>query len=105
MAKIRLSLDAAPTFNAPVKVPVPGGGTTPVQFTFKGRTKSDFQTFIDTLKGRDDIDVLMDIACGWELSDPFDKDHVEKMLENYIGSGLAVIQTYIAELTGARLGN
>lgn len=106
MAKVKLSLLASPTFKAVVNIPVAGKKAgEPVEFTFKARNKSAFKDFIEGMGKREDLDVILDIACGWELEDPFDKEHVEIMLEGYIGSALAIIQTYIAELTGARLGN
>jgi hypothetical protein len=39
MAKFKLSPD--PTFVFPVQIPVPGGDSAPVKFTFKYRTQSE----------------------------------------------------------------
>jgi hypothetical protein len=105
MAKVKLSLTANPTFKSKVAIPVPGDKSVEVEFTFKGRTREAFKTFIDGLQDRDDTDVLMDIASGWDLEDAFDKENVEKLTQNYLGAARAVIEKYLAELTAARLGN
>jgi hypothetical protein len=101
----KLSLNAVPTFKAVVSIPVPGDGFTDVEFTFKYRTKDQFKEFGESLKGCEDIDLLMDIACGWDLDDPFDATSLEKMLQLYMGAAPAVLQAYVAEVTGARTKN
>lgn len=101
----KLALTASPTFKSPVAIPVPGKKPVPVEFIFKGRTKSEFQAFVEALRDRDDVDVILDIASGWELDDAFDKDSISKMLDSYIGAARAIIDTYLLELTSARLGN
>jgi len=105
MAKPKFTLTPSPTFKAKVGIPVPGNGTTAVEFTFKGRTRDEFKTFIDELANREDVDVIMDIASGWELEDAFDKENVEELIQNYLGAARAIIEKYLSELTQARLGN
>lgn len=103
MAKITLT--ASPTFKANVPIPVPGGKTAAVEFIFKAQTKTAFKEFVDGLKDREDPEVILQITSGWDLEEPFSKENVEKMLEQYIGSSFAIIETYIKELTGARTKN
>lgn len=105
MAKSKFSLTLSPTFKANVNIPVPGAGTTPVEFTFKARTRAEFDAFTDGVAGRNDVDVLMDIVSGWELEEPFDREHVEILCSNFMGASRAAIETYLAELVQARLGN
>jgi hypothetical protein len=105
MAKPKFSLTANPTFKALVDVPVPGGKSAAVEFTFKSRTRDEFRLFIDGLGDRLDVDVIMDMASGWELEDPFDQANVELLTQNYLGAARAVIEKYLSELTAARLGN
>ena len=45
------------------------------------------------------------MASGWELEEPFDEEHVEKLLDNYLGAFDAIQTTYLRELTEARTGN
>jgi len=101
----KLSLTASPTFKSNVQIPVPGKKPVPVEFIFKGRTKKEFQEFVESLRDREDADVVLDIASGWELEDAFVLESVERMLDSYIGSARAIIDTYLKELTSARLGN
>ncbi len=77
----------------------------PVEFNFKGRTKDEFKSFIDTIGDREDVDVILDIATGWELEEAFGRESVELLLQNYLGSARVIIEKYIGELTAARLGN
>jgi hypothetical protein len=86
-------------------VPIPGDKATDVEFTFKARTRDQFKDFIEKLKDREDVDVVMDIACGWELDDAWSAENVEKLTQIYIGASKAIIEKYITELTNARLGN
>lgn len=105
MAKSKFSLSATPTFKSKVLIPVPGKQAEPVEFTFKGRTREQFKDFVENLKDREDADVILDIASGWELEDAFDKENVELLTENYLGAARAIIEKYLSELTQARLGN
>lgn len=105
MAKPKFTLNPAPTFKAKVAVPVPGSASADVEFIFKHRTRDELREFIDALSGRDDVDVVMSIASGWDLDDAFDTESIGKLTQNYIGSARVVIDTYLSELSGARLGN
>lgn len=105
MAKAKLSLAVLPTFKATVSIPVPGGKAADVEFTFKHRTRDGFKEFIESLQGAEDVDVLLDIASGWDLDEPFEKASIEKMVQIYMGSARAALDVYITELTGARVKN
>lgn len=105
MAKNKFSLSVKPTFKAKVAVPVPGQTAELVEFTFKGRTRDEFKELIDSMKDREDVDVIMDIASGWELEEAFDAENVEILTQNYLGAARAIIEKYLSELTQARLGN
>lgn len=105
MAKPKFNLSIAPTFKAKVAIAVPGGKTDEIQFTFKHRSKDDLKEFLDSLADKEDITLITDVASGWELDDAFDEDSLEKLTQNYPGSALAIFQTYMAELSGARAKN
>lgn len=105
MAKAKFSLTASPTFKAKVAIPIPGDKAETIEFVFKGRTREQFKDFIESLKDREDADVVMDIASGWDLDDAWTLDNVEKLTQNYLGAAKAVIEKYLSELTNARLGN
>lgn len=105
MAKAKLSLAAAATFVAVVAIPVPGGKTADVEFTFKWMSRDDFKEFIENLAGAEDVDALMDILADWDLDETFNKDQVEKLVQRYMGAARAILDKYIAEITGARAKN
>lgn len=107
MAKPKFSLSVSPTFRSKVFIPVPGQSPEPVEFTFKGRTRDQFADFIESIKDGEvkDVEVIMDIASGWELEDAFDAKNIELLTQNYLGAARAIIDKYLAELTTARLGN
>lgn len=104
MAK-KINLNTIPTFSAVAHIPVPGDGTAPIKLTFKYRDREAFKEFMDVLKSSEDVEMIMDIASGWDLDDPFDKAHVEKLVAKYIGAPRAILETYISEQTGARAKN
>jgi len=105
MAKPKFNLSAVPTFKNKVAIPIAGGKPVDIEFTFKHRTRDAFKEFVENLEGREDIDVILDIASGWDLEDAFDKASLEDLTQNYIGSAREIIETYIGELTNARAKN
>ena len=106
----KLSLTQKPTFTATVQIPVLGGGTEPVQFTFKAKRRAEFAEWLDGLttkadEARKDEDVVLDIASGWELEEPFNKKNIIELCEVHPGSGRAIVAAYINEYAGAKAGN
>ncbi|WP_236233693.1 phage tail assembly chaperone [Pseudomonas tohonis] len=100
-------LDPAPTFKAPVEIPVHGGNATPVVFEFKHRSRDEMLKLSDRANGGElnELDSVLEVAVGWELDDPFNAESIEKLLQNYQGAGHAVIRKYLEEIRQARLGN
>ncbi len=101
----KLSLKAAPTFQAPVQIPVAGGESVPVMLTFKHRTRSDLNKFTESRADKSDAQTFLDMVDGWELDEPFNPANVDLLLESYIGAGLATYQTYIDELVKHKAKN
>jgi hypothetical protein len=102
-------LEPNPTFKAIVMIPVPGDKSAPVEFIFKHRTKDAYEDMIKRFSDAgdkvEDVDVVLEIASGWALVEPFDKANILKMLQNYMGAKDAIAEAYVREITGARLGN
>ena len=105
MAKAKLTLADEATFKATVAIPVPGGHTADVEWTFAWMPRNEAKEFMDTLPGSEDVDFLMKISRGWDLDEQFNKAGVEKLTQKYIGAARAVLDKFIAELTGARAKN
>ena len=73
------SLVPEPTFKAKVDIPIPGKKAQKVELTFKWRDSDDFKAFLQGLESYDsDTDAVMDFVTGWELSDAFSRENVEK---------------------------
>lgn len=112
MAK-KLTLVPEPEFKAPVPIPVPGQGVVNVEFTFKYRTRDELQRFAAKCdperpeydKDYQDHQMVMDAAKGWELADAFTEENVKEFCRQYIAGPAAVFDTYVMEMTGARLKN
>mgnify|MGYP001562522192 CR=1 FL=1 len=105
MAKVKITLVPDPTFPAKVEIPVPGGNAGDVEFKFKTRSRDEFDAFVSGLEGRKDLDVIMDIASGWDMPDEFNEKTVAALCQKYLSAPKAIIDKYFAELTGVRLGN
>lgn len=101
----KLSLKANPTFHAKVGIPVAGASPITVDFTFKHRTKSELDAFMKSRADVTDVDTVMAMVEGWELDEPFDREGVELLLENYAGAALALYLAYVDELLAAKRKN
>ena len=99
---VKLSLSAAPTFKASVGIPVPGAARpVQVQFVFKHRDRPALRDFAETLsQERDEADLVEDMACGWDLDDPFGRENIERLVTSYPGSALAILEVYMKEASG-----
>lgn len=101
----KLNLKAQPTFQHPVGIPVAGGDPVPVMFTFRHRTKAQLQEFVDSRKGKDDVDTTLEMVEGWDLADDFTRANLKEMLENYGGAALAIFHVYCDQLLGFKAKN
>ncbi|OZI23620.1 hypothetical protein CAL26_09265 [Bordetella genomosp. 9] len=104
--KIKFTLTPQPTFKHKVPMPIPGAGFAEVEITFKHRSKAEFKEFMERAKEQDDdVALVMDVASGWELQEPFDQEHVGKLVDSYVGAARAIFTAYVDELIKARVGN
>lgn len=104
MAK-KLVLAASPTFKSKVAIPIPGASPVLVEFTFRHRAKDDFFSWAQNLAGVEDVDLVKDIASGWDLDDEFNDANILALTQTYGGSARAILDKYFSEQTGAKLGN
>ena len=101
----KLKLVANPTFTAKVGIPVAGGEPVEVLFTFRHRTKTALDEWVNSRADQSDADSFMGMVEGWELEDAYTQANVELLLENYIGTALATYRVYIDQLVQAKLKN
>lgn len=103
-----LKLQPSPTFKAKVSIHVPGEPDAVTTWVFRYMTAKELAEFStgDAAKGRSDLDTVMAIAAGWEDIDaPFTRENVEALFDRYHSAGRSVVDRWLSELTGARLGN
>lgn len=103
MPKLKLIPD--PTFKAKVAIPVKGGESVDVMLTFKGRTRDEMKEFTESRKDKTDLETFNEMVTGWDLDDAFTPENVERLLQNYIGAGVAAYMVYIAEHYKHKAGN
>lgn len=101
---VKFRLQPAPTFKAKVDIPVHGGSAVAVEFEFKHRTRDQIAEFFKDEK-RGDVDTILEVLAGWELDDPFGRESVELLVQNYAGAAPAIVARYVEELIQARKGN
>lgn len=105
----RLKLQPDPTFKAKVGIAVPGAADVPVEFTFKYRDREEMKVFLARLNDPEvkvsDAELIEDMCTGWELTDPFTRESLEKLVLNYIQSTSAIFDKYLDEHTKARAKN
>lgn len=109
---MKLTLNAKPTFWAPVSIPAPGGAVT-IQVEFKHRTRQEWAAFLSDLVDRarreekgDEVEQILAIACNWkDVDGEFTRDNIALLLDGYHAASHAIGEAYARELTQARLGN
>ncbi|SIQ99818.1 phage tail assembly chaperone [Pseudacidovorax sp. RU35E] len=103
MAKFRLK--AAPTFDAAVKIPLPGGEVGEIVFTFRHRTKAELDAFMARLQTLTDPEAILEMASGWDLEEPFTIENVVVLLDNHYAAPRQVVDVYVSQLFQAKEKN
>ncbi len=133
--KIKLDLDATDviTFDRAVDIPTFDGRPLKITFTFTYRDREQVAALFDSYKKRsedaakarleqagaddesimeivrktlaDDVEMLMEIASGWNIDAPWNAESVRKMCLRYAGAATAIVTDYRISLTQGRLGN
>ena len=101
----KLTLEANPTFTADVGVPVAGAPDVLVPFNFKHRARTELLQWLKELDGKDKVTAITDCVTAWGFEDEFTPANVGRLLEQRIGSGDAIVNTYTEELIKARTKN
>lgn len=102
-----LKLKPDPTFVTAVKIPAPTGEIA-IKVEFKHMSKDAYLAFLkaEPEKQRSDEDTILDIATSWiGVDGEFNRENIRELCQQYHGAATAIVQTYIRELTQARVGN
>lgn len=105
-------LEPNPTFTAPVAIPLPGGETATIDITFRHMGREALQRFLGRVKDVPDAEAAGEILVDWSGVAgangeplPITAENIAALVDNYHGAALAILQTYIRELTGQRVKN
>ena len=103
---IKISLTKNPTFDAIVEIPVPGKGIAKLGFTFKYRTRDEFNEWRENeLKGLKNVEAIKSVATAWKADDEFNDENLAAFDQLYMQGASAILETYIFEQSGARIKN
>ena len=101
-----LKLQPDPTFRAKVGIPVPGSKPVSVEFEFRAMTRPQLQQYLNDSADRQDLENIGAIVCGWAgVDSPFSTEALGQLLDNYVGSARAILDTYLEQFSKARSGN
>jgi hypothetical protein len=99
----KISLIPNPTFDAPVKIHIPGELAEEITITFNHMTSTELKAFLASADARPPEEVLGDIVAGWSWPGvPFSADALKTLIENYHATGPVILQSYLDELLGRR---
>jgi hypothetical protein len=108
---MKLKLKADPTFQATVKIPVPGAKEPgEIVLTFKHRTRDEHTAFIEECRAEGSsvssgAGYVLAVAVGWDLEEPFTRENVETFLQHHHRAETAIAITYTHQLLMAASGN
>lgn len=105
MAKFKLTLGALPNFKLPVKFTLPNGDEASVVFTVKHRKASEIQELYSDENGISDIQMITELAVGWDLEEEFNEENIRELLDLYPAAALALTGHYLQALAGQRVKN
>lgn len=98
----KFTLVPNPTFKANVKIPVAGKETPEVvTFTFKHQPMSQ----LDEMREKPTTEFFERIIEDWAIEEPYNKENLNLLLDNYPSASRAIASTYYNELLGNREKN
>lgn len=97
---------ASPTFKATVDIPSAGGQTVSIEFEFKHKTRTAFLAWAKPDVPQANEDAVLEIASGWtDIEDPFNRDSLTILFENFQAAPTAICEKYAQELLLGRAKN
>jgi hypothetical protein len=111
---MKLCINPSPTFEANVHMAVPGGQVAVLRLRFKHKTREELKAWMARFDGEaKDHELLDEVIADWpggpvnsdDSPIPYSAAELARLCSQYPGSALAIHQTYISELTDARVKN
>ena len=102
-----LKLCPNPTFEAEVKITVPGQPAPESVFiTFKHFDKTAMSEFMDRAKDQDDFTSVSEVVLGWrEIDQPFTPENLALLLKNFPASAGEIMRVFYRESLESRAKN
>lgn len=102
-----LKLCPNPTFEAEVKITVPGQPAPESVFiTFKHFDKSAMSELVEKAKDMDDITAVSTVVMGWrEIDQPFTAENLALLLKNFPASAGEIMRVFYRESLESRAKN
>jgi len=102
-----LKLCPNPTFEAEVKITVPGqSAPEPVTIVFKYMPKAEMVAFTDRIQGKADAEVLAEVVLGWsEIDQPFTPANLQLLIDNFPAAGGEIMRVFFSEHLESRAKN
>lgn len=100
-------LQPKPTFWVKVPIAIPGAPKPAlVDIEFKHLGRDALKDYLACLDGREDNESLCEIVMGWkDVDEEYSEDALKKLLNNYPGAALSMVQTFVAEAMEAKAKN
>lgn len=106
--KPMFTIVAQPTFAATVDIPVPGGGTQPLELVFKHKTREAALEYMSrpAPDGATDGSVLEEIVASWtNVVEPYSPENMTVLCANFPGAPEVILEKYFTELGVLRRKN
>lgn len=102
-----LKLQPNPTFDCQVSISVPGQEQKEaIGVTFRHLSRTGLREYLEGLASKTDAEGLASIVVGWTgIDEPFSKEALGRLLDNYPASSGEIFETYRRELLEARAKN
>lgn len=102
-----LKIQPNPTFMARVEIPTPEGKVG-IKVEYKHMDTDEYSAFVkkEATLSRSNEDAIMDIAVNWlEVDGEFNRENVAAVCKRYHAAAGAIVETFIKELTQAKVEN
>ena len=95
-------IDPDPTFEAPVKIHVPGKGDGTIYVSFRYMDAAARAAYVSAMGQKTNAEALTEIIDGWrEVDVPYSAENLEKLLNRYDTAATALFNAFFRESRGA----
>lgn len=102
-----LKLNPDPTFEKTVQIPLPDGDFGEIIIEYNHLGKKEWEKNLNELKDGDNIDIelVLLLVKNWSLEEPFNRENVAKLIDNYPRVGGQIVEIWGNCIFGEREKN